>query len=155
MSSKDLRYFMREEKEEVLTVPAPDTFKGADGKPIELEIRVLSNETIQKINDGYRKRGIATNSKGVPYLGPNNEVVFKTERDSARASRHIIAEALVYPDLKNRELMDFYNCSDITEMPLKVFARANEYAYVSRMVMETLGLGEKVSDDEEIEEAKN
>ena len=36
-------------------------------------------------------------------------MVFKTEKDSVKATRHIIVEALVYPDLKDPELMKYYD----------------------------------------------
>lgn len=157
MSKKDLKFFMREEKEEIVTAPAPDTFTDEDGNKIELEIRVLSNARIQEIFTSYRKRSVATDKKGTPYLTPGGEVVFKIERDNARAIRHIIAEALVYPSLKDEKLMSFYKCNDITDMPFKVFTRADEYAHVSQMVLSALGLAEaqQTPDDTLVEEAKN
>lgn len=82
------------------------------------------------------------------------EVVWKTEKDSARASRHLIVEALQFPNLKDKELMDFYHCVDVTDMPLKVFPKPDEYQHVSRMVMQALGLASAVNDDEELEAAK-
>jgi hypothetical protein len=145
---------MREHKEEIVTAPGPDTIKGDDGKPIELEIRALSNKEIQSINNKYRKRSVALDKKGNPYIALG-EVVFKTDKDNERALHHIIAEALVYPDLKDKKLMEFYNCYDFTEMPLLVFPRADEYAHVSRVVMAALGLGAGEDDDEMIETAKN
>ena len=58
--------------------------------------------------------------------------------------------------------MKFYNCVDITEMPEKVFSRADEFAAVTRIVMALLGLGgqlseeeEKAANDEEVKDAKN
>lgn len=158
-AKKDLRYFMREsaKTEEIVTAPGPDTILGEDGKVIELEIKVLNQAAIQKINEGYRKRGIATDKKGQPYIA-NGEVVYKVEKDSGRAVRHIIAEALVYPNLKDPELMAFFECQDITEMPLKVFPRADEYAHVSRVVMAALGMGPAEvpqDDDGEVNDAKN
>ena len=83
------------------------------------------------------------------------EVVWKTEKDSAKASRHIIVEALQYPNLRDPELMKHYNCVDMTEMPLLVFSRADEYQHVSRIVMQALGLASTVSDEDELENAKN
>lgn len=158
-TKRDLKYFMRPEAktEEIVTAPGPDTIKGEDGNPIELEIKVLSQTTIQKINDGYKKRSIATDKKGNPYIN-SGEVVFKTEKDSARAFRHTLVEALVYPDLKDPELMKFFECVDITEMPLKVFPRSDEYAHVTRVVMAALGMGtapEADEDDKLITDAKN
>jgi len=154
MAKKDLKFFMREQKEEIVKAPAPESFVDDEGNPIELEIKLLSNSRIQEINDAYRKRSIALDKKGNPYIAMG-EVVFKTERDSARAVRHIIAEALVYPNLHDPELMDYYKCVDITEMPRMVFTRADEYQHVSRIVLAALGIGLGATDDETIEAAKN
>lgn len=154
MAKRDLKYFMREREEQIISVPGPETFIDENGNVLDLEIRVLSNTEIQKINNNYRKRSIATDKKGQPYIA-NGEVVFKTEKDSAKAARHIIAEALVFPDLKDKGLMEFYHCSDITEMPELVFSRADEYAHVTRAVFTALGLIDGVPDDEVIGEVKN
>jgi len=151
---KDLKYFMRSKEQQVITVPGPETIKDDEGNVLPLEIRVLSQAEITKINDMYRDRRVATDKKGNPliYMG---EVVWKTEKDAARASRHIIVEALQFPDLKDKELMEYYGCVDITEMPLKVFPKADEYQHVSRMVMQALGLTSPVNENEEIDAAKN
>lgn len=154
MEKKNLKYFMRDTKDEIVTAPGPDSFKDENGKVIDFEIKVLSQETINKINDAYRKRSMATDKKGNPLIAMG-EVVWKVEKDNARASRHIIAEALQYPNLKDPELMKHYNCADMTEMPLKVFSRADEYQHVSRIVMQALGLMETPDDSAELDAAKN
>ncbi len=154
MEKKNLKYFMRDTKEEIVTAPGPDSFKDETGKVIDFEIKVLSQETINKINEAYRKRSMATDKKGNP-LVTMGEVVWKVEKDNARASRHIIAEALQYPNLKDPELMKHYGCADMTEMPLKVFSRADEYQHVSRIVMQALGLMETPDDSVELDAAKN
>lgn len=151
---KSLKYFMREPETEIVTAPGPETFKDEEGNTIQFEIRVLTQREIQEINEGYRKRGVATDKKGNP-LVDGGEVVWKTEVDRARASRHILAEALVYPNLKDPELMDFYHCHDISEMPLHVFRRPDEYAHVTDMVMKALGLTDDSEDKEDLEAAKN
>ncbi|MCD7958228.1 MAG: hypothetical protein LUF89_01550 [Ruminococcus sp.] len=153
-TKKDLKYFMRSTEAEVVTAPGPDSFKDEDGNVINFEIKVLSSAEINKINDAYRKRSIATDKCGNP-LTNGNEIVWKTERDNAKASRHIIVEALQYPNLKDSDLMKYYNCVDATEMPLLVFPKTDEYAHVTRIVMQALGLADAVSDDEELEAAKN
>ena len=154
MAKRDLKYFMRPKEQEIVTVPGPASFTDEDGKVIDLEIRVLSNKEIREINNRYRQRSVATDKKGQPYIA-NGEVVFKTEKDSDRAARHIIAEALVYPDLKDQALMAYYGCVDVPEMPQLVFSRADEYAHVSRAVMTALGLLDAPNEDEAIEDAKN
>ena len=155
--AQDLSYFMREQKEEIITVPGPASFKDKDGNVIEFEIRVLDNATIQKINDSYRKRVMAVDKKGQPYIS-NGFVVLKEENDSKRAVRHIIAEALVYPNLKDEKLMEYYGCHDITEMPNKVFRKADEFAHVSRIVFAALGIGSFADEDggadSDVEDAK-
>ena len=154
MAKKDLKYFMRERKDEIVTVPAPESFKDEEGNVVNLEIRVLSQAEIQRINDNYRKRSVATDKKGQPYIA-NGEVVFKTEKDNARATRHIIVEALQYPDLKSKELMDYYGATDVTDMPMLVFRNADEYLTVQRAVLQALGIIEAPEDSELVEDAKN
>ncbi len=154
MEKKNLKYFMRDTKDEIVTAPGPDSFKDENEKVIDFEIKVLSQETINKINEAYRKRSMATDKKGNPLIAMG-EVVWKVKKDNARASRHIIAEALQYPNLKDPELMEYYNCADMTEMPLKVFSRADEYQHVSRIVMQALGLMETPDDSAELDAAKN
>ena len=97
---------------------------------------------------------MATDKKGNPLIAMG-EVVWKVEKDSAKASRHMIVEALQYPNLKDPELMKHYNCIDVTEMPLLVFSKADEYQHVSRIVMQALGLASSVNDDEDMKDAKN
>lgn len=152
---KDLKYFMRKPGDEIITAPGPATFRDEEGNVIEFEIRVLSQEEINKINDAYRHRSIATDKKGNPIVY-NGEVVWKTERDSAKASRHIMVEALQYPNLKDPDLMSFYGVVDMTDMPLKVFSTAEEYDHVSRIVLQALGLVSSVDKDkEDLDAAKN
>lgn len=161
--AKSLKYFMRKEEEiePIVTVAGPESLKDENGEVIQLEVKVLSSEHIRKINDAYHTRTIATDKKGQPYINAGN-VVFRDERDNAKATRHIICDALVYPNLKDPELMKFYHCVDVTEMPEKVFSRADEFTHITRVVMALLGLGgqlseeeEKQANDEEIKDAKN
>lgn len=155
MSKKDLKYFMRNTEPEIVTAPGPDTFKDEEGNVIPFEIKVLSQAEIQKINDNYRKRSIATDKKGNPLIA-GGEVVWKTESNNSKATRHMIVEALQYPNLKDKELMDYYKCVDVTDMPLHVFPKPDEYAHVLRIVTSALGLGDSpVNEDETVEEAKN
>lgn len=154
MAKKDLKYFMRSNEPEIITAPGPDNFKDEDGNVIQFEIKKLTQEEINRINDAYRKRSMATDKKGNPLIAMG-EVVWKTEKDNARATRHMIAEALVYPDIKDPELMKYYNCNDVSEMALKVFSSADEYQHVLRIVMQALGLSNEVNDDEDLADAKN
>lgn len=154
MSKKDLKYFMRPTEATVVTAPGPDSFKDENGNVIQFEIKQLTQADIQRINDHYKKHTMATDKKGNP-LVVNNSVVWKDESDSAKATRHMIVEALQYPNLKDPELMEHYKCVDVTEMPLLVFSRPEEFSHVVRIVMDAIGIGVASNDSDEVEEAKN
>ena len=153
-TKRDMKYFMGATEDEIVTAPGPKSFKDENGKVIDFEIKVLSHKEITEINNKYRKRSIATDKKGNP-LVQGNEVVYKTERDSDRASRHMMVEALVYPNLKDKDLMDHYKCVDITEMPLLVFRNSDDYLYVLKMINRILGLTSGLDDEGDMEAAKN
>lgn len=154
MSNKDLKYFMRGRETEIVKVPAPSSFRDENGEVIQLEINKLTQEEINNINDKYHQRSMATDKKGSP-LTFNGEVIWKEERDNVKAGRHILVEALQYPNLKDPELMKFYGVVDVTDMPLKVFASVAEYQHVTRVVMQALGLSQLADDEEDLAAAKN
>lgn len=154
MAAKSLKYFMRETAEEIVTVPGLERFKDENGKVIDFEIKKLNHEHIRKIQANYRSRRVATDKKGNPYI-VNGEVVFQTEKDNDRSLRHIMVEAFVYPDLKDKELMAHYKCEDVTDMPLHVFAEQKEFNDAAKLVMQTLGMIDVPNADDEIEDAKN
>ncbi len=154
--AKDLKFFMREKKDEIITVKGPKSFTDDKGKVIDFEIKVISQSEIDKIYDNYTKKSIAMDKKGKPIVHSGN-IVWKVEKDDSAAFRHIIVETLKYPDLKNEELMKFYNCVDVTKMPELVFSNPKEYDYVTKIIMAALGLGEYPEMEEEklLDEAKN
>lgn len=154
---RNLSYFMKETKEEIVKVKAPESFKDENGNVIDMEVKLLSNQHINKIREKYRRRSIALDKKGNPYIS-NGEVAFKTEDNFSKFLRHILAEAIVYPDMRSKEIMEFYNCYDVSEIPLRVFSDMEEYNYVFKKVLTLLGVlpkDEENTDDKDIEEAKN
>lgn len=153
VAKKDLSYFMRKKKLEIVKFTGPETFVDEEGNPIEFEMRVLTMEEQRKINDMYTTSKPAKDGKG-NYIIQNGKLVHEEHKDSAKASRHMMAEALVYPDLKNEELMKFYNCPDVAEMPYKVFSTPEEFNYVNQKMLEIFGYAEKEEDDD-TEDAKN
>jgi len=154
--TKNLSYFMRDSArhEEIICVPGPETVVDDEGRPVVFEIKVLSQKTVQDITGRYRTKSVALDADRQPYIS-GGEVVYQTDTDYARAARHLIVEALQYPNLKDPELMNFFNCHDITQMPLLVFPKSGEYAFVSRAVFEALGLLRPQKNNRDVEEAKN
>lgn len=156
MAGKNLSYFMREEakQEQIVSVPGPDTIKDENGNVVQLEIRKLSNDTITKINEMYETKTLLRDKKG-NFVVQNGVAVYKIDRDRNKAARHLMVEALAYPDLKDKKLMEFFGCVDVTDMPLKVFPDNREFAHVSRQVLKVLNLVDEDSDEKEHEDAKN
>ena len=156
--AKSLSLFMRDTEEKIVVIPGVDSIRDENGDVVDLEVKVLDNKTIRKIQNLYRKKTVAHDKKGNPLVS-GGEIVFKQENDGDKALRHVIAEALVYPNLKDKELQDFYKCYDIADLLLVVFNRPEEYNDVVHRVMIELGMISRAdtedTNEKEIEEAKN
>lgn len=73
-------------------------FKDENGKPIEWEIRALTNEE----NDELQRRAMVN----VPVMGQRG--AFTRELDNVKYSAMLLAASVVYPDLNDAELQDSY-----------------------------------------------
>lgn len=157
MENKNLKYFMRPEAKEELVVEVEglESIKDEKGNVVPFKIKKLHNETVDKINKMYVTRVPAKDKKG-NFIIQNGEIVYKVEKDKTKAFHHVLVEALVYPDLKDKELMEYFGCHDITEMPQRVFPTNDEYTAVTKKVMEVLGLVDPdEADQKEVDDAKN
>lgn len=150
MKNKNLSYFMREElkNEDIVEIPGPESILDENGNPVLFQIKRLRRERVDKIYDRYRTLKPALDKNKKPYV-VDGKMVMMEEKDYAKALRHVMAEALVYPDLRDEELMKFYDCIDVTEMPVKIFTQ-KEYSEVIKMLNHVLGI-----DDEDEEEQKD
>ncbi len=154
---KDMKYFMQPKlkEREIVEIPGVDTFKDDDGNVIPFKIQVLNQQEISDIYDTYRKKTRLTDKKG-KVIVENGAPVTETEVDAKKALRRLIAEAVVYPNMKDEKLMKFYDCYDFADMPIKLFPDPKNYNYVQNEVLKILGINDD-SDEEEtdIETAKN
>ena len=155
MAERTLAYFMREtaKKQEIVEVPGIESIKDENGQVVPFKIKMLTKKEIDDIYDKYRTRTMLCDKKGKPVFN-RGQAVFDINTDSNRALRRIMVEALVYPDLHNKDLMEFFDCYDFSEMPLKVFPNPKEYDKVANIV---LGILEEENEDSEseVQEAKN
>lgn len=159
MAEKTLAYFMREtaRKQEVVEVPGIESIRDEDGNIVPFKVRILTKKEIDDIYDKYRTRTLLCDKKNRPIFN-RGQAVFDVNTDSNRALRRIMVEALVYPDLHDKELMEYFDCYDYSEMPLKVFPNPKEYDQVANIVLSALGIleeDENESGDSEVREAKN
>lgn len=154
-AEKNLKYFMRKLEDESTTfIQAPASFHDADGNPIMMEIRMLPQKRIDDIYNKYTRRTLVKDRRGNPVVN-GNQAVYSVERDNITAAKRIVVEALVYPKLDDRELMEYYGCVDVTEMPVNVFSRPGEYAEVLQNVFAALGLSQSSDDKADEDAAKN
>lgn len=150
---KDLNYFLRDSKPEIVDLEAPSTITDEDGNPVMMQVRVLTQEEIDKIFDMYTSKRPERDKRKNP-LVVNGEVAMRKDRDASRAVRHLVAEALVFPDLHSEVIQKHFNCYELSEILYKVFPAPDEYQYVVNSVLEILGLTDD-TDDDDVENAKN
>lgn len=151
MSKKTLDYFLKKHEPKIVEIEAPESFVDENGKRIMMRVRILTQEEIDRIYDSYTKKATAfdgTGRKKKP-LVDGGELVVRRDRDSGAALRHVVAEALVDPEIKSQVCMEFYNCYDISEILYKVFPLSEDFNYVVTEVLKALGI---TNDDDENEE---
>lgn len=157
MKNKNLSYFMREElkNEDIVEIPGPESILDENGNPVMFQIKRLRRERVDKIYDRYRTLKPALDKNKKPYV-VDGKMVMMEEKDYAKALRHVMAEALVYPNLRDEELMKFYDCIDVTEMPVKIFTQ-KEYSEVIKMLNHVLAIDDEDEEEQEddLESAKN
>ncbi len=157
MAERSLSYFMRDnaKKQEVVEIPGLDTIRDENGEVVPFKVRLLSKREIDDIYDMYRNKTLLLDNKKKPVIR-NGRAVYDEKTDANRALRRIIAEALVYPNLKDKELMDFFDCPDYSDMPNKVFPTYREYSYVEKVVLTALGIFDEEDEQvDDVEQAKN
>lgn len=156
MAQKSLSYFMREaaKKPEVVEIPGVESIRDENGDVVPFKVRILNKKEIEDIYEKYRTRTLLYDSRKNPVV-IRGQAVFDVQTDTNKALRRIIAEALVYPDLHDKELMEYYECYEFAEMPVKVFPNSKEYDQVANAVLATLGILEDEDDKDEVQEAKN
>lgn len=158
MSKKTLDYFLKKHEPKIVEIKAPESFIDDDGNRIVMKVRVLTQEEIDHIYDNYTRKATAFDGSGKKRkpLVDGGELVVRRERDSSAALRHVVAEALVEPDIKSQVCMEFYNCYDISEILYKVFPLSKDYNYVVTEVLKVLGISnDDENEEDDFESAKN
>ena len=155
----DLSYFMRENKPSESEYPAPKGFVDKDGNRINLKFRILSESEITEIRRHWRETRFAKDERTGRYIfTPTGKIATYENYDGDSAMREMLVESLVYPNLRDKNLMAHFNCVNAFDMPTNVFTR-DEYAYVVNAFDKLHGYGDVSNDDDEedsdIDKAKN
>ena len=155
MEKNKLSYFLRKPGPRYKEFEAPSTIKDENGNPVMIKVRVLTQEEIDKIIENYTTKQTARDGKKKAPIVQNGMLVEKQERNYNRAMRHLVAEAIVDPDLKSQEAMDFFECWDMSDIIYKAFPTPDEYNYVTNSVLEILGLVNDTEENDDVKAAKN
>ena len=129
-------------KSENIKFAVSKSFIGADGKPIEWELRAVTADEDEAI------RRAATKKTKVP--GRSNQ--YTSEMDGNTYLSKLTAASVVYPDLRNAELQNSYKVMG-EEALLKAMLTGGEFVTLSGKVAEINGFDTSIEDS--IEEAKN
>ena len=145
----NLKFFMVEslKKDEVVEVPGIATFKDDKGKPVPFQILKLGTSKLNEIRKGFTIKKLVKDGKGKQVYAKGGEPLFQVDYDGAKATNKIIVESLVFPNLADKDLMAFYECVDVLDMPMKLFKDPNDFKYISEQVMIVNGM----TDDDESE----
>lgn len=156
MSNSSIKDFMRNraKEEEVVDVLAPETFIDSDGKRVTIKLKRLSTNHINKIFEQYNYTRSAKDEKGNLIIR-NNRVVQENYSDFNSYLLRLIVDSLVFPDLHDKELMAFYGCVDVMDMPHAVFASNAEFSYVQDIILQLAGTIAGEEADCIVKEAKN
>ena len=153
-NASNLKAFMRADLKEdiIVTIPGIKTFCDENGKPIDMKIRTITTSDLAKIRNACHRRKPAKDAKG-KFIFQNGVMQYDDQYDGNAMNDQMIAQSLVYPDLHDQELLNFYGCVDAVDLVHKMFARLEDYSYITEKIQEASGI---TSDgDEVIEEAKN
>ena len=113
-----------------IEIEISDRFKNKDGEIEKVRIKGLSTEEVQKI------------------VNKSNRL---NESDTQLTNRLIVA-CMVYPNLREKTLCDYYKVYEPEEVLTKIFDRVDEYTKLSLEVNKLLGIK---TDKQLRDEAKN
>ena len=149
-----IKDFMKEELkvDQIVEIPGIKTFCDKDGNPIPMKIKVITSGKLSELRNLARKRTIAKDKKGKPIFN-GGQIQYSEEIDSTLLTDVMIAESLVFPDLHDKDLLNYYGEQEAVKLVHKVFAKIDDYTYISDQITEVSGLSRDA--DELVDEAKN
>lgn len=134
----NLESFMLKEEAQEIEFVASKKFKDQEGNPIPWKLRTITAQE----NDALRKQC---------YKQIQNGKRMKQEFDSVRYLELLADKCVVFPDLHNVELLEFYGEMDSVALLKKHLLNPGEYDDLVQKIQEVNGY----SLEEAVEEAKN
>lgn len=154
----DMKAFMKEELKTggTMEFPGIERFKDSKGNVIPFIIKKLSAAETREIRLRHKKKEVFRDKKNGnrPVISANGRVAMIEEYDQYLAGQELMVEAFVQPKLDDKDLMEYYGVYDRLEMPQVIFSNNEDFQYADDCLMIALGLKEKKSDNEKVEELK-
>ncbi|MDR0883375.1 MAG: hypothetical protein LBN05_02015 [Oscillospiraceae bacterium] len=104
--------------EAITTAPAPKGWVDEHGKPLEIKIRKLSKKRLSEIRTEHTDYRFAIGDDG-NVIVQGGAVVHDDIKDTDAIVCHVIAEALVQPDM--HDYLADYDCVCIADLPALMF----------------------------------
>lgn len=138
--------------DDIVTVDAPEGYNNPDGTRAQLKIRKLPYETLMEITDRNKKRTVIK-ERGRVMSTTGGRAAIDERSNSEAFTCELIAEALVFPDMRSQEFANAYGPFPPAEMTKKVFPTAEAFNYVALQVARIVNGTQ--DEDSLIEAAKN
>lgn len=138
----DLQAFMIEKKEETIEYVASKNFKDDEGKPIAWRLKTITAKENEELRKQCYKNTLIQNGKKKGY---------QQQLDTIKYLELLTDKCVVYPDLHNVELLDYYHEMDSIDLLTKHLLTPGEYDDLTAEVQRINGY----DIEEAVEEAKN
>lgn len=140
--SSDLQVFMIEKKEEIFDYVASKRFKDDKGNSVVWKLKTITAKENEQLRKECYKQVLVTNGKKKGY---------QQQLDTIKYLSLLADKCVVYPDLHNAELLDYYNEMDSIDLLTKHLLNAAEYDDLTAEIQRINGYDL----EETAEEAKN
>lgn len=154
MSENNFKSFMVAglKRNDILTFKGVDTFKDDNGNPTPLKFKPISKAEAEELRKKFTIKTPAVNKNG-NYIITDGRIVNDIEVDYVKYTDALIVETMVYPNLKDKELLDYYGVYAGTEL-LHILFKGKDYDYVDRCAAQAADLI-PVDESKLINELKN
>ncbi|MBU5440290.1 hypothetical protein KQI42_20045 [Tissierella sp. MSJ-40] len=129
----------RDRKNQTLEYIVSEDFKDEEGKPVPFKIKPIGFGQFSALREKHSK------------VNMKDKRLFKQTNEGA-VTLELCAKSIVYPDLKNAELQDFYGVLNETDL-VDAMLDFKEIEKLAEKIMEISGLNQDVNELKE--EAKN
>ena len=138
----NLQAFMIEKQEETFDYIASKNFKDENGNPIAWKLKTITAKENEELRKQFYKQVLIQNGKKKGY---------QQQLDTIKYLQLLADKCVVYPDLHDAELLDFYHEMDSIDLLTKHLLNAAEYDDLTAEIQRINGYDL----EEAAEEAKN